>query len=64
MVAVLSRLLWNEIAPSERRILDAKGVFLAQKKALDCEYLAHWAAGLDVKETLDQLLEQVSRLDA
>lgn len=57
---VLSKLLWNQITPSERQIDDVKGILEAQKGALDHDYLRKWAVKLGVFDTLDKLTKEQS----
>jgi hypothetical protein len=54
--AILHKLYWNKITPSDRQLGDAAGVVSVQAGALDSAYLRRWAAELDVNEVLEDLL--------
>jgi len=53
---VLSKLLWNEISPSDRQINDVRGILGIQKESLDYDYLRRWAARQGVSDKLSRLL--------
>jgi hypothetical protein len=54
--AILHKLYWNAIPPSEPQVGDAAGVVAVQGDALDTEYLRRWARELHVEEVLHDLL--------
>ena len=58
---ILSKLLWNQISPSERQLDDVRGVLLVKKGALDYDYLRGWAVRLGVWEKLSELMEEESQ---
>jgi hypothetical protein len=53
---ILTKLEWNLITPSERQVLDALQVAIAQWSQLDVEYLRKWAPSLGVADDLEKLL--------
>jgi hypothetical protein len=54
--AVLHKLVWNRITPSERQLGDAAGIVAVQGEKLDAAYLKHWAVELGVLTELQKLL--------
>jgi len=54
---ILSKLLWNQISPSERQQNDVRGI-LAVKRDLDEDYLRGWAVRLGVWDTLRDLMQK------
>jgi hypothetical protein len=54
---ILHKLYWNSLAPSDRQLGDAAGVYAVQGSALNLNYLRHWAALLHVQRELDSLVE-------
>jgi hypothetical protein len=54
--AILHKLYWHSLTPSERQLGDAAGVVAVQGNALDAGYLRQWAKEIGVTETLEQLL--------
>src|SRR5262249_48345562 len=54
--SMLSKLLWNQITPSERQLRDVQQIAIAQRDRLDRTYLESWAERLGVKDQLDRLL--------
>jgi hypothetical protein len=52
---LLHKLYWHLLAPSDRQLGDAAGVWSVQGAALDEAYLRRWAARLGA----DQLLEEI-----
>lgn len=52
----LSKLVWNALAPSERQLADAAGVFVVQRDGLDGAYLQKWAQDLGVLPILNEIL--------
>ena len=59
---ILSKLEWSKDSQSERQFGDALGVAVVQWDRLDVDYLRKWAKELQVKDYLEQLLEQAGRL--
>ncbi|OFX15146.1 MAG: hypothetical protein A2Z18_07285 [Armatimonadetes bacterium RBG_16_58_9] len=55
---ILSKLLWNQISPSERQLGDVAGILRIQKGKLDYGYLRKWAARKGVLDTLNKLIEE------
>ncbi len=55
--ALLHKLYWNSITPSERQIGDAAGIVAVQGAELDRSHLEHWARELAVGTVLRDLLE-------
>ncbi len=55
---ILSKLLWNQITPSERQLGDVAGILRIQKGKLDYGYLREWAARKGVLDTLNKLIEE------
>ncbi|MHB9037612.1 MAG: hypothetical protein ACYC64_13170 [Armatimonadota bacterium] len=55
---ILSKLLWNQISPSERQLSDVAGILNIQKDKLDYDYLREWAAKKGVLDTLDKLIKE------
>jgi hypothetical protein len=53
--AILHKLYWNNISPSERQIGDAANVITVQSDNLDFAYLTHWATELGVLGVLADL---------
>jgi hypothetical protein len=56
--SLLSKLEWAKKAESERQFRDALGIAMARKESLDRDYLEHWAAELDLTESLHKLLRE------
>jgi hypothetical protein len=54
--AILHKLYWNKITPSDRQIGDAAGVIAVQSDTLDKHYMISWAGKLGVSELLEDLL--------
>jgi len=54
--AILHKLYWNGINPSERQISDAAGIVAVQRDTLDISYLRRWAEELEVSSVLEDLL--------
>jgi hypothetical protein len=54
--AILHKLYWHKITPSDRQLQDAAGVYAIQADALDSAYLREWAAILGVEPELESLL--------
>ncbi|MHC4323689.1 MAG: hypothetical protein ACYSUX_05400 [Planctomycetota bacterium] len=59
---ILSKLEWSKDSQSERQFGDALGVAAIQWDRLDVDYLRKWAKELQVRDSLEQLLEQAGRL--
>ncbi len=59
---ILSKLEWSKDRQSERQFGDALGVAVVQWDRLDVDYLRKWAKELQVRDSLEQLLEQAGRL--
>jgi len=59
---ILCKLEWSEDSQSERQFTDALGVAVVQWDRLDLDYLRRWAKELQVKDSLEQLLEQAGKL--
>jgi hypothetical protein len=53
--SILHKLIWNQIAPSDRQLGDAAGVVAVQGEKLDKPYLKKWADALGVSAELNQL---------
>jgi hypothetical protein len=57
---ILAKLEWSRLAGgSARQRDDVLGMIEAQGKALDIDYLNHWASVLGVKDALDEALTSV-----
>jgi len=57
---ILAKLEWSQLAGgSARQRDDVLGMIEAQGKALDIDYLNHWASALGVKDALDEALTSV-----
>ncbi len=54
--AILHKLYWHRLSPSDRQLGDAAGVYAVQAASLDQKYLRHWATALQVQSLLDDLL--------
>lgn len=54
--AILHKLLWNRLSPSDRQLGDAAGVVAVQAEALDRNYLRRWAQELKLANELERLL--------
>jgi hypothetical protein len=54
--AILHKLYWNKLTPSERQLADAAGVYAVQADSLDTAYLREWAPVLRVQTELDALV--------
>jgi hypothetical protein len=52
---LLHKLFWNTIAPSDRQLQDAAGVWSVQGEKLDVDYLQQWAEVLKVEETFGRI---------
>lgn len=50
---VLAKLEWAKMGESERQIRDAAGIIEVQRGRLDEEYVARWAAALDIEDQLE-----------
>jgi len=59
---ILSKLEWSKDSHSEQQFNDALGVAVVQWNRLDVDYLRNWAKGLQVSDSLEQILEQAVRL--
>ena len=59
--AILSKLEWNKITPSERQVMDALNVAIVQWPRLDQTYLRKWATVLGVREELEEVLRKAER---
>jgi hypothetical protein len=59
---ILSKLEWSEYSQSEQQFGDALGVTVVQWDSLDVDYLRKWAKELQVRDSLEQLLDQAGRL--
>ena len=59
---ILSKLEWSKDSQSERQFGDALGVAVVQWDRLDVDYLRKWAKELQVRDFLEQLLDQAGRL--
>lgn len=55
---ILSKLEWDQITPSERQRNDALQIATVNWRRLDLEYLRHWAAALNVDDSLSELLRR------
>lgn len=55
---IISKLLWNQISPSERQLKDIAGILKIRKEKLDYSYLRDWAAKKAVLDTLERLIEE------
>jgi len=53
--AILHKLYWDSLTPSERQIGDAAGIVAVQSDSLDRAYLQEWAGKLGISEELDKL---------
>ena len=49
---LLAKLEWAKLGESERQIRDAAGIIEIQGESLDHEYVARWAAALDIEDQL------------
>ena len=58
---ILSKLEWSKDRQSERQFGDALGVAVVQWDRLDVNYLRKWAKELQVRDSLEQLLEQAGK---
>jgi hypothetical protein len=52
---ILHKLIWNQISPSNRQLVDAAGIFAVQGERLDRVYMQKWAEDLGVEHVLAQL---------
>jgi hypothetical protein len=52
---ILHKLIWNQISPSDRQMLDAAGVFTVQGDSLDRAYIERWAEFLGLRENLRRI---------
>lgn len=59
---ILSKLEWSKDSYSEQQFGDALGVAVVQWGRLDVNYLKKWADELQVKDSLELLLERAGRL--
>jgi len=59
---ILSKLEWAKNNQSEQQFRDALGVAVTQWANLELAYLHKWAEQLQIKSSLEQLLEQAKRL--
>jgi hypothetical protein len=59
---ILSKLEWSRDSHSEQQFGDALGVAVVQWGRLDVHYLRKWADELQVRDSLEQLLERAGRL--
>jgi hypothetical protein len=55
-MAILHKLYWNQLSPSQRQLGDAAGVYAVQSDTLDVNYLWHWAASLGVQHDFEGLV--------
>ncbi|MCL4499682.1 MAG: hypothetical protein M1335_05520 [Chloroflexi bacterium] len=55
---ILSKLLWNQMSPSDRQIGDIRGILRTSGASLDYDYLRQWAVRLGVWDTLNRLIEE------
>jgi hypothetical protein len=53
--AILHKLYWHGITPSDRQLQDAAGVYAVQADELDAPYLNKWGDLLGVKQDLELL---------
>jgi len=58
--AILSKLLWIKISPSDRQERDVSGIIKVQGDLLDRRYLFTWAKRLAVEGLLNEILEEGS----
>lgn len=58
--SMLSKLLWNQISPSERQLRDVQQIGVVQGDRLDRVYLERWAAQLGIKDQLDKVFPRES----
>ncbi|OQY07447.1 MAG: hypothetical protein B6I25_01855 [Planctomycetales bacterium 4572_13] len=56
--SILSKLEWSKGRQSQTQFKDALGVLIAQKDALDFDYLKKWAKELGIEDTLKNLFEE------
>lgn len=52
---LLHKLYWNTVAPSDRQMLDAAGIWCVQDNQLDAGYLSKWARILNVEDDLEKI---------
>jgi hypothetical protein len=60
--AILTKLEWDKITPSDRQRQDALNVAVVQWPKLDQAYLRRWAGPLGVADTLEELLGKAKDL--
>ena len=58
---ILHKLYWNRLTPSDRQLEDAAGVYAVQGDRLDCAYIHHWAAYLNVQQEWEQIITGTRR---
>lgn len=56
---ILAKLEWSKDSRSDRQMNDARGIVSVQGDQLDLQYLREWAAHLEVKDRLTELLESI-----
>jgi predicted nucleotidyltransferase len=59
--AILSKLEWMKLRPSDRQFRDCLGIALVQRGKLDVPYLRRWAAELGVTDLLEKLLSALDQ---
>jgi len=60
--AILSKLVWAKDSNSEQQLRDALSVAVIRWNNLERDYLNKWAEKLQLKNSLEQLLEQAEKL--
>jgi len=55
---ILSKLLWNQISPSERQRADVGAILRVKYSVLDWDYIKIWAFKLGVDDVLSKLIEE------
>ena len=53
---LLHKLRWHTISPTDRQLVDARGIQLVSGDELDRDYLNHWAEQIGVLDLLKPIL--------
>ena len=54
---LLHKLRWHKISPTDRQLMDARGIHLVSRDELDRDYMDHWAEQIGVTDLLISVLD-------
>lgn len=55
---LLHKLRWHRVSPSDRQILDARGIYAVSGSEMDLHYLKYWAKKIDVFPALQEIIQE------